>query len=162
MPVCLRSGQGGVGVRSLWARQMGRRVTEAEPDALAQAHGEVRDGGHVPGAQRDVGAHDYLVGPANRANTVASVQMGDPGDGHAVIEAQDQFQRTGHRAAASLDDADHMRRIDGHEVDQRDRAAGGLEQRFQHQAVAAILARDARGDPGRSDAPQPVLPGSQK
>ena len=65
-----------------------------------------------------------------------------PGNAAAVIEAHDQFGAHLHPAGIAPDEADQVDLVlafgQGHEVDQRDAAFGGLELRFKDAGLTAI------------------------
>jgi hypothetical protein len=119
-PVALGVLQRGVGRKSLRHAQVRGSVAEHERHAVAFAHGEFPDRGHVLAAQVHRRAQHHHVGAGDRAQR-AVAELVHPGNDRAVAEAQDQLDAHRDAAAHAFDDphAIRMAPADRHEVDQR-------------------------------------------
>ena len=97
--------------------------------------------------------------PADREQRRTVLAFLDPGNIGAEAEADHQLHPHLDPAANAAHQPHHVGGLAArrHEVDQLDRAVGGLEPRFQDQGVAPIAARGARDLPGRRDQPAAVL-----
>src|SRR5206468_5794997 len=144
-------------------RDVRGRVSEDDGHRLAFGDREVADAGEAFAVQLDVGSEDDHVRAGDGAKR-AVVEARDPGHNRAIVEAEHQLDA--HLDATALAD-DHPREIggraaEGHEVDERDRAGGGLELGFEDQRAVAVAPRDARIWIARRDLPAAVLRGPEQ
>ena len=163
-PVLLRRIQRVIGVQAEGRRQMRRAVGEHEGHPLAFPHGELGDGAQVPAVQRDRGPQHHQLRPGDGHDAVAVVPPRDPGDGHAVVEAQGQVQPHRHGAALALDNPDQGAAGCGrhHEINEDDLAALAVELGFQHQAAVAVAAGARRWVASRGNLEAAVLRPAQQ
>src|SRR5437762_395144 len=87
------------------------------------------------------------------------VESRDPGHERAVIEAKDELRAHLDAAAAADDDPRDVRGVatQGHEIDERDGALGGVEVGLQNERMLTIAPRDLRLGIAGSDLPAAVL-----
>ena len=136
---------------------VGAAIGEGEMDSLALGDGKFGDRLHVFAVHGNGGAEDGEIGAGNGADSVFDV--GDPGDGSAVVEAEGHFHADGDAAANAFDDADDVgvALADGHEVDEPEGACGALEGGFQDERVGAVAAGCFPFAGGGGDAPVAVF-----
>ena len=145
-----------------WRHVQGQ-ISEHEGRRFAGRNGEVGDGLEVFAVQQDIRTHQNRVGPGNPAQRLI-VEPRDPRHGRAIAETQHQLGVHLHLAALAHHPAHDMRAVDArrHEIDQRRRAVGGFEARFQDQRVGPVAARNTRRLAFRRDKPAPVLVRAQQ
>ena len=102
--------------------------------------------------------HDH-VGPADREQTGSVRVLLDPWDIRAEAEADHQLHPQLDPAADATDQPHHVGSVAArrHEVDQVDRAIGGLKPRLQDQRIVAVAARGFLDLSRRRDQPAAVF-----
>jgi len=136
VPVCAL--QGLVGVERTRRLEVRRTPGEIEGQALAGANGEGRDRPVILARQRDRREQAQPVRACDRFD--AAVDLLDPRHDRSVVGPQNELEPQAHFAPRALDDADDVGdlAVERHEVGDGDRAAVGLELRFQHERAVAV------------------------
>jgi len=127
------------GIHRLGQRPEGLAISQDKGHGHALFQGEIGHRMHILAADFGAGAEGQQMRPRHRRHG-AAVAPRDPGNGHAIIEADRQLGMHGDAARHAFHDADDaaFRRARRHEIGHLHLAGGRGEERFQDQAVAAI------------------------